>query len=116
MGVKGNLKLIRKVGRVKLKAKGVSTVMVKMRQPQTVEVKQCKMGVSWTALFFGCLVPLIRRDWPWGISMLVTQVVLLPRSLVAGLMVNVVMFSFYNKYYLQALKNKGYVLVKSTMK
>lgn len=91
-------------------------MVIKMHQPQTGDVKRCKVGVSWTALFFGCLVPLIRRDWPWGISMLVTQVVLLPRSLVAGLMVNVVMFSLYNKYYLQALRNKGYVPVKSTAK
>lgn len=31
-------------------------------------MKQVKVGYSWTVLFFGFFVPLIRGDWKWSTS------------------------------------------------
>lgn len=66
--------------------------------------KQVKKGFSWTMLFFGIFVPLVRGDWKyflitliaaifsWGISWLVFPF-------------------FYNKLYLNDLLNNGYEIV-----
>lgn len=81
---------------------------VEMRNATTGDVKRCKVGKSWTALFWGSLVPLYRKDWAWGVPLLLTQVIFGSMSLVAGLMVNVVLFGIYNQYYIEGLTKRGY--------
>ena len=65
--------------------------------------KEVKKGFSWTMLFFGVFVPLVRGDWKWFLI-----------SLLAGLVtcgISWLIFPFfYNKIYLNELLEKGYVI------
>lgn len=65
--------------------------------------KEVKKGFSWTMLFFGVCVPLVRGDWKWFLI-----------SLLAGLVtcgISWLIFPFfYNKIYLNELLEKGYVI------
>jgi len=64
-------------------------------------VKRCKLGFSWTMLFFGIFVPLIRGDFNWNILSLI----------ISGLTLGVgwlVLPFFYNKIYIQGLLENGY--------
>lgn len=63
--------------------------------------KECKLGFSWTTLFFGILVPLLRGDFKWaGIMFLLSILTFGVSSLV---------FPFiYNKKYIVSLLEKGY--------
>ncbi len=84
-------------------------MFVRMNNKETGDLKRCKVGVSWTSLFFGWIVPLFRGDWVWFATMLLTTLVFGSLSSgVAGFMVNIVMFIIYNKYYIQGLGKKGY--------
>lgn len=67
----------------------------------TGEQKQVKKGFSWTMLFFGVFVPLLRGDWKW---FLITFAVAL---LTSGASWFVFPF-FYNKLYIDDLLKKGY--------
>lgn len=72
-------------------------------------VKTAPVGFSWTTLFFGFLVPLLRGDLKWAVIMgLVTAVV---GAMTFGIGVIFVWIFFamkYNGIYLDDLKEKGY--------
>lgn len=69
--------------------------------------KQVKVGFSWTMLFFGCFVPLIRGDWKWAIiSFLVSFAT-------AGIAWFVLPF-IYNKIYIKNLVETGWVPADET--
>ncbi|WP_163499487.1 hypothetical protein [Helicobacter suis] len=93
-------------------------------------VKKCKIGFSWTTLFFGPFVPLIRKDWKWSCIFWGVCVVLngldflfalhsgtdnamnIISSIVdgvLGLMFCVTMVFLYNKIYIEGLLDKGYM-------
>lgn len=38
---------------------------------------ESRVGFSWTTLFFGWMVPFFRRDWSWGIFMILFSTVTL---------------------------------------
>lgn len=66
--------------------------------------KTVKVGFSWTMLFFGIFVPLVRGDWKWGLISIVLA------SITFG--ISWLVFPFiYNKLYINDLKNKGYKVV-----
>lgn len=67
----------------------------------TGEYKQVKKGFSWTMLFFGVFVPLLRGDWKW---FLITFALAL---LTSGASWFVFPF-FYNHLYIDDLLKKGY--------
>ena len=67
----------------------------------TGEQKQVKKGFSWTMLFFGVFVPLLRGDWKW---FLITFALAILTSGVSWL----VFPFFYNKLYINDLLQKGY--------
>lgn len=71
-------------------------------------IKDCKVGFSWTQLFFGPFVPLLRGDFKyaliqWGISFLLGMI-FFPLALISNIYF---MFS-YNKIYISELIKKGY--------
>ena len=76
--------------------------MTTLRNERTGETKQIKQGFSWTSLFFGIFVPLIRADLV-GFAL---QIIL--ASLTFGLSWLVVPF-IYNKRYVNRLLDKGWI-------
>jgi hypothetical protein len=75
---------------------------VNLKHKDTGVVKTAPLGFSWTTLFFGIFVPLIRGDIKWFIISLVIAIV------TAGLGWFVIPF-IYNKIYIKNLIEKGYV-------
>lgn len=65
--------------------------------------KEVKKGFSWTMLFFGAFVPLVRGDIKWCLITLIGAI------LTGGLLWFIFPF-FYNKLYIQDLQNKGYII------
>ena len=65
--------------------------------------KEVKKGFSWTMLFFGVFVPLVRGDWKWFLISLLAGIV------TVGISWLIFPF-FYNKIYLNELLEKGYVI------
>lgn len=74
---------------------------VNLKNPSTGEVKQCKVGFSWTMLFFGFFVPLLRGDWKWLVIMLLIN------ACTIGI-AQLVMAFLYNKFYLKDLVERGF--------
>lgn len=72
------------------------------------ERKKVKVGYSWTVLFFGWLVPIIRKDFKWFIIMFVAQIFVGMIAVDIAVVVNIIMFAIYNKMYINDLIAKGY--------
>lgn len=70
-------------------------------------IKVCKSGFSWTTLFFGFLVPLLRGDTKWALIMFILGICTCGLSWI-------VMPFIYNKKYIKGLQEKGFK-VKSMM-
>ena len=66
--------------------------------------KEAPVGFSWTMLFFGPLVPLLRGDIKWTILHLLVVVITLP---IFGLGWIILPF-IYNKRYIINLLERGY--------
>ena len=77
--------------------------MYKLRNANGV-TKEVKKGFSWTMLFFGVFVPLVRGDWKWFLISLVA-------AIFTGGITWLVFPFFYNKLYLNDLLNSGYEIV-----
>ena len=80
--------------------------MIIVANPHTGVQKEVKRGFSWTMLFFGFLVPLLRGDIIWTIASLVLA------GFTYGISWLILPF-FYNKIYLNSLLNKGFKPVHS---
>lgn len=65
------------------------------------QIKQCKVGFSWTTLFFSFFPALFRGDIKWG----AIQFVL---ALITGGLSALVFCFIYNKLYINDLLSKGY--------
>ncbi len=63
--------------------------------------KKGLVGFSWTTLFFGFLVPIIRGDLGWAVLMLIAQIFSL-------YLANIVFAFIYNKKYTTKLLEDGY--------
>lgn len=68
-----------------------------------MELKKAPIGFSWTMLFFGFFVPLIRGDYLWA-------VILLGLNIITSGVAAIVMAFFYNRMYLKGLFEKGYYI------
>lgn len=65
-------------------------------------IKDCKVGFSWTTLFFGFFPALFRGDWKWMFIQLVLCVITWGIS-------SIVFCFIYNKLYINDLLNKNFV-------
>ncbi len=76
-------------------------MQVRMVNETTRQVKQRKVGYSWTTLFFGFFPALFRSDWKWGLIQAVVGFVTFGFSHIV--------FSFlYNKIHMNDLVAEGY--------
>jgi len=86
--------------------------------------KHCKLGFSWTSLFFGWMVPFFRLDFKWGIVLLVGAMILpaiwegyeyelagFMFRVNLGLLLNAVMAFCYNNMYVADLLQAGFLPV-----
>jgi hypothetical protein len=64
-------------------------------------IKKAPVGFSWTALFFGCWVPLLRGDWKYFFIMLVAAMFTIGLS-------QLVFCFLYNKWYIEKLVESGF--------
>lgn len=74
--------------------------------------KTVKVGFSWTALFFGVFVPIVRGDMKWAAIYGLGSVIL--AAMTGGLstfVTNILFAAFYNQLYLDELLDKGYEIV-----
>lgn len=67
-------------------------------------IKECKVGFSWTTLFFGFFPALFRGDWKWMFIQLGLNIVTWGIS-------SIVFCFIYNKLYINDLLNKNFVPV-----
>lgn len=83
---------------------------INLTNPTTKQIKQAKIGFSWTTFFFGMFVPLVRGDWKWFFILLVITLILGVPTLGFGSALVGLIFSFiYNRLYINDLLGHGYV-------
>lgn len=75
-----------------------------MKNELTGQTKVVKIGFSWTMLFFGVFVPLLRGDFKWALLSLLFNL------LTFGIFGLVFCFK-YNEIYANDLMEKGYKFV-----
>ncbi|WP_461213351.1 DUF2628 domain-containing protein [Lacticaseibacillus sp. GG6-2] len=82
---------------------------INLTNPRTHQIKQPKVGFSWTTFFFGFFPALFRGDWKWALIIALIQI--LTGTFTFGISVGVVsiIFAFiYNKLYINDLLRDGY--------
>jgi len=77
-------------------------VKVNLKHKDSGALKKVKLGPSWTTLFFGFFVPLIRGDAKWFLIMLLLDVV-------SVWLASLILTFTYNKTYIHGLLEKGFV-------
>ncbi len=83
---------------------------VNLENPTTNQLKQVKVGFSWTTFFFGFWPALFRGDWKWFLILVALELVCGVWSYGIGSALVAVAFSFfYNKLYINDLLAKGFV-------
>lgn len=83
--------------------------MKKVLKHESGLIKEVKIGFSWTTLFFGLFVPLIRGDLKWALIMFgIALLAGIPTSGIGSLISNLVFAFIYNKLYVRDLLEKGY--------
>ena len=73
-----------------------------LKHQNTNVIKKCKVGFSWTSLFFGFFVPVVRGDVLWGILSLLLDIS-------TGFIFWLIFPIIYNKIYIKNLLEKGYI-------
>ncbi len=79
-----------------------------MQNPQTGKFKNAPIGFSWTSLFFGGFVPLLRGHYIAGTVWMLLMIFTGGLSLLFQMCI-------YNKQYLKYLLRKGYKVKYSAM-
>ncbi len=75
-------------------------MVIRLKHPSRM-IKDCKMGFSWTTLFFGCLPAFFRGDWKWGLIILVLGMITYGAS-------SIIFAFIYNGIYIKDLLKEGY--------
>ncbi len=88
---------------------GGKNMFVNLVNEQTRQVKQTKVGFSWTTFFFGFWPALFRGDWMWFLIQLAIELAIGVPTYGFGAGITGIVFSFiYNKLYIKELLSKGY--------
>ena len=73
------------------------------------DIKEVKLGFSWTTFFWGGLVPLIRKDWIAAIILIAVNIVISACTYGFGtIFFDIAVAAFYNKNYIQRLIKDNY--------
>ncbi|MGM9926831.1 MAG: hypothetical protein ACI35P_02680 [Bacillus sp. (in: firmicutes)] len=80
----------------------MTNLFVQLVNPKTKESVNRKAGFSWTTVFFGFFVPLLRQDWKWAIIMFIAGL------LTSGLSCFAFCF-LYNKFNITEMLNQGFL-------
>lgn len=75
---------------------------INLLNPNTNQIKQVKIGFSWTTFFFGWFPALFRGDWKWMLIQLICSLFTFGFS-------SLVFCFIYNKLYINDLLNAGYI-------
>jgi hypothetical protein len=75
--------------------------LIKFKNPNTGSEEIVPIGVSWTILFWGFLVPLFRGDWK-------LVMVMLPLGLITLNLSNIKFMFNYNEIYIKKLISSGF--------
>lgn len=82
---------------------------INLKNENTMQTKQEKLGYSWLFFFFGWFVPLFKGDWKWfGITFGVTLLLGMFTYGIAPLVFQIIFAGFYNKLHIQDLKAQGF--------
>lgn len=82
---------------------------VNLTNPITKQVKQTKIGFSWTVLFFGFWPMLFRADWKWFFITFAADIILGALFFPVMFVFDIVMAITYNKLYVKDLLAKGFI-------
>jgi hypothetical protein len=74
---------------------------VRLKHEASGMIEKAVIGFSWTSLFFGIFVPLLRGDWKWVFMGLIITII------TAGFGWFLIAF-IYNKSFVKSLLLKGY--------
>lgn len=84
-------------------------MFITLTNPRTNQVRQAKIGFSWTTFFFGFFPALFRGDWKWGLIIAVLEIVTGSFTIGIGGGIVAIIFAFiYNKLYINDLLSNGY--------
>ncbi|WP_300561939.1 DUF2628 domain-containing protein [Companilactobacillus sp.] len=84
-------------------------MIIRMRNEQTGQVRETKVGYSWTTLLFGFFPALFRSDWKYAIIQFLTALAVGTVTMGFGTPLVPVVFSFiYNKLYINELIANGF--------
>ncbi|QEA53602.1 DUF2628 domain-containing protein [Loigolactobacillus coryniformis] len=88
-----------------------------LSNPRTNQLKQVKVGFSWTTFFFGFWPALFRGDWLWAVIGLIIQLFIGLPSYGIGASIYSIIFAFiYNRIYINKLLSQGYQAADSASK
>lgn len=80
----------------------MASATLTLTNPMTNQTRSAPIGFSWTTLFFGVIVPLVRGDWKWAIIMVIA-------AFLTGFLSMFAFPFFYNKLYYNELLKDGFV-------
>lgn len=81
---------------------------INLKNDNTGDIKQVKIGPSWTALFFGFFVPLFRADWKFFIIFFIFFVIGAMTFGLVGIIIDIIGCVKYNDWYISELLSQNY--------
>lgn len=82
-------------------------MLVKLKGPMG-DVKEVKLGFSWTTFFFAFFVPLFRGDFLWAAVFFFSPAAVLAIIPMVYPFLSIIFGFIYNKIYVKDLLKKGY--------
>lgn len=84
-------------------------MFVNLQNPVTGQLKQAKIGFSWTTFFFGFFPALLRGDTKWALIIVIIELLTGSFTFGGGTVLTCLVFAFlYNRAYINELLSQGY--------
>lgn len=83
---------------------------VELKNYNTSEIKQIKVGYSWTVFFWGWIPSIFRKDWIGALAIFVLNLFVFYLVGTYGVLItDAIIGALYNKNYISRLLKNGYV-------